>query len=141
MSFLSITCIVCTNIHKLQTSITQKIVYELLQFVYRSIEVIYTRHGTSNTPVTSTSPLLIPLRRKADTTGTTLKGRWPTTSLLLLMATANLSSELLGSRSSGNMITNEWVPDVLVCVITPHVRLDIQGSYIFFSPANRLARH
>ena len=38
-------------------------------------------------------------------------------------------------------LTNEWVPDVLVCVITPHVRLDIQGSYIFFSPANRLARH
>ena len=48
MSFLSITCIVCTNnIHKLQTSITKKIVYELLQFVYvgfQSIEVIYTRH-------------------------------------------------------------------------------------------------
>ena len=30
-------------------------------------------------------------------------------------------------------LTNEWVPDVLVCMITPHLRLDIQGSYIFFS--------
>ena len=55
-------------------------------------------------PVTSASPLFEDLFKKADTTGTRLNGTCSTVLPHFLMATAHLSSGLVGSLSRGKTL-------------------------------------